>query len=227
MKGRKLLFILILLAPSVFAQDAREILRKVNLKFSRVKDYQADVNLKTDIPFVKMLPVKAKIYFKQPYKMRIKSTGIALLPRQGFDQVFKALADTNGYVAIYQGKDATDGSDIVNIIPASDTTDLVLGRFWIDGSNDLIKRSQVTSKSNGTIQSEYFYGNQSQFALPDSLIVTVDTKKFKIPKAISADLNNYNSQAKDPSKTKTKGKVYMRFSNYLINKGIPETIFKD
>lgn len=225
---RFLLFILLAIIHHIsVAQDAKDLLRKVNAKFYKVRDYQADVNLKTDIPFIKMLPVNAKIYFRQPYQMRIKSTGIAILPRQGFDQMFKALADTNAYVAVYQGKDPATQSDIVNIIPTSDTTDLILGRFWIDEKQNLIQRSQITSKSNGTIQSEYFYGRQSDVALPDSLVVTVDTKKFKIPKAISADLNNYNSQAKDKSKEKNKGRVFMRFSNYIINKGIPAGIFKD
>jgi hypothetical protein len=227
MKQYLFVFLFLLSSGISSAQDARTLLRKVNEKFSKVKDYQADLNLKTDIPFIKMLPVKAKIYFRQPYLMRIRSTGIAILPRQGYDQMFKSLADTASYAAVYQGKDPADNSlEIVNIIPNSDTSDLVLGRFWINPVSNLIMRSQITSKTNGTIQSEYFYGAHSELALPDSLVVTVDTKKFKIPKAVSADINNYNAQAKDPSKQKSKGKIYMRFSNYIINKGVPEKMFR-
>ncbi len=226
MKGIQLVFILVFVFFSAKAQDAQLILNKVNSKFAKVKNYQADLNLKTDISFIKMLPVKAKIYYEQPFKMRIKSTGIAILPRQGFDDMFKALADTNSYNSLYQGIDPVDRNlVIVNIIPTGDTTDLVLGRFWINTKNDLIERSQITTKQNGTIQSEFFYGSQLEYALPDSMVVIVDTKKFKIPKAISADINNYNSEAKDPAKKNNKGKIYMRFSNYLINKGLPKDIF--
>lgn len=216
-----------LLNTIVSAQDAGKLLRQVNNRFQKVRDYQADLRLKADIPFIKMLPVNAKIYFRQPYQMRIKSTGIAILPRQGFDQVFKALSDTNSYVSVYQGTDPNDRSEVVSIIPVSDTSDLVLGKFWIDGGAGLIKRSQITTKSNGTIYSEYFYGKHSDMALPDSLIVTVDTKKFKIPKAVAADINNYNAQAKDPSAKSSKGKIYMRFSNYRINQGLPDDVFKE
>ena len=60
------------------------------------------------------------------------------------------------------------------------------------------------------------------------MTVTVDTKKFKIPKAVAADINNYNSSAKDrfPKQSK-KGKIMLAFSNYKINKGIPDSIFKE
>ena len=225
---RVIISLFLLISINVNAQDAHELLRKVNKKFALVKDYSADLRLKTDISFIKMLPVNAKIYYQKPDKMKIKSTGIAILPRQGFDEMFKALSDTASYVPVYQGKDPSDALlDIVNIIPASDTIDLVLGRFWINSKTELIMRSQITSKQNGTIQTEYFYGEQSKYALPDSMVVTVDTKKFKIPKAVAADINNYNSQAKDPGKKEKKGRIFMSMKNYSINKGIPAGIFKD
>ena len=49
-----------LLPAPVTAQDARALLREVNLKFSKVRDYTADVRIRTDIPFVRMMPVNAK-----------------------------------------------------------------------------------------------------------------------------------------------------------------------
>lgn len=212
-----------------FSQDPRALIAKVNGKFRQVENYQTDVVIKTEIPFIKMLPVTATLYFKQPDKMRMKSNGIAILPKQGFDDLLRALADTITYTAIYQGEDAIRSIpvSVVSIIPIEDSSDMILGKFWINPQKSLVLRSQITTRANGTILSEYVYGKYEQFALPDSMTVTVDTKKFKIPKAVAADINNYNSSEKDPSKQSKKGKIMLAFTNYKINKGIPDSIFKE
>ena len=56
------------------AQDAQVLLNGVINKINTVKDYVADVNIKADIPLIKILPVKAKIYFKKPTKGRTETS---------------------------------------------------------------------------------------------------------------------------------------------------------
>lgn len=223
------IFFLLICSVGLKASDPRTIIAAVNAKFSQVKNYQTDVIIKTDIPFIKMLPVSATLYYKAPDKMRIKSKGIAILPKQGFDDLLKALADTVSYSALYQGEEIIRNIpvSIISIIPVSDTSDMILGKFWMDTKQSLVMRSQITTRTNGTILSEYVYGKFAQYALPDSMTVTVDTKKFKIPKAVAADINNYNSNAKDPGKQSKKGRIMLSFSNYLINKGVPDSIFNE
>ena len=84
----------ILLSISVFvffniyiAQDANQLLNGVINKINMVKDYSADVNIKADIPLIKILPVKAKIYFKKPNKFKVKSKSIAILPKQNMTEL--------------------------------------------------------------------------------------------------------------------------------------------
>ena len=211
------------------AQDARQLLREVNRKFYAVKDYQANVRIRTDIPFVKMLPVQAIIYFQQPDRFRLKSKGIALLPRQGFDQLFKSLKDTSSYVPVVQGTERLQGLSVlvINILPLSDTADLILGKLWIDPAQDLVLRSQMTSRSNGTVNADYYFGSQSRYALPDSMVFTIDTRKFKIPKAVAADLNNVKSSTEKSTSEKQKGMIYLKFTDYMVNKGLPASVFID
>lgn len=227
---KRYICLLILLAGCfrISGQDAREMLRDLNSKFRKVNEYQADVLIRTDISFVKALPVQATVYFRQPDQFRIKSKGIAMLPRQGFDQVVRTLADTASYIPVLQGKEAIDGREmqLLSVLPLSDTSDLILGKFWIDLSQKLIRRSQVTTRSNGTMTSDYFFGAQQRFALPDSMVFTVDTRKFKIPKAVAADLNNTKSSKPVDTKAREKGKIYLRFSNYRVNQGLPANVFK-
>ena len=63
------------------------------------------------------------------------------------------------------------------------------------------------------------------YFLPDKMIFSIDVKKFKIPKSVAADINN-NDNKVDKTKDPKKGKIFITLSNYQINKGIPDTIFK-
>ena len=224
-----LTFSLLIGSVCSFAQDARKLVREVNRKFQSVRDYQADVRIRTDIPFVKMMPVNATVFFKQPDKFRIRSKGIALLPRQGFDQLFKNLLDTASYMPLLQGNENYRGTavSVVNILPVSDTADLILGKLWIDPLRNLILRSQVTSRTNGTVDAAYYFGKQAAYALPDSMVFSIDTRKFKVPKAVAADLNNVKSSTPKDTKEKQKGMIYLQFTNYIINKGIPASVFSE
>lgn len=222
------LFLIVLSTSILQAQEnANTILHKVYSKVQKAKDYSVDVNVKVDIPFIRMMPVNAKIYYKQKDKFKVESKSIAIVPRQGFDQASKLLADTNSFSTIIQGKEMIGSTQavIINIIPLSDTSDLILGKLWIDTKQNIILKSQLTTKSNGTILTEYTYGTQLAYGLPDKMIFTVDVKKFKIPKSVAADMNN-KPKEEDKSKDKKKGQIAITLSNYQINKGISDSIFK-
>ena len=224
---------LILLIVSLFvnitnAQDnANVILHNVYAKVQKAKDYSVNVHIKVDMPFIRLMPVDAKIYYKQKDKFKVESKSIAIVPRQSFDQATKMLADTNSFSTIVQGKEmiGTVQATIINIIPLSDTSDLILGKLWIDPKQNVILKSQMTTKSNGTILTEYTYGAQIAYGLPDKMVFTVDVKKFKIPKSVAADMNN-EPKEEDKTKDKKKGQIFITLNDYQINKGIPDTVFK-
>ena len=220
-------FIFLLCTGVAGAQDAQRTLSNVYRNFQKVKDYSADANIRTEIPFLKMLPINAKVYFKQKDKFKVVSKSIAILPKQNFDQVYRLFADSNAYTAVPQGTEKIGEvmCSIISIIPISDTTDLVLGKFWIDTKRNIILKSQLTTKTNGTILAEYTYGKYAEYGLPDNAVFTVDVKKFKIPKAVAADINN-TSSPKDDGKESKKGKIYLTMTNYAINKGVPDDVFK-
>ena len=216
-------------AATLSAQsNANKVLHGVYSKVQKAKDYSVNVHIKVDMPFIRMLPVDAKIYFKQKDKFKVESKSIAIVPRQGFDQSSKMLADTNSFTAIEQGKEmiGTIETAIINVIPLSDTSDLILGKLWIDTKQNVILKSQLTTKSNGTILTEYTYGAQAAYGLPDQMIFSVDVKKFKIPKSVAADMNNSSTDKKDEKDKNKKGKIFITLSDYQINKGIPDSVFK-
>ena len=227
MKNKIFAFILFWMLPLfTSAQDASIIISKCLNKLNQVQDYTANASIKSDIPFIKILTVKATVYFKQKDHFRIISKGIAVLPKQGFTNLSKLLNEKEKYSAIYSGKEMIEktNSDIITILPNGDTSDLILVKLWIDPEKDIIRKAQITTISSGTIVTEYQYGSQTAFGLPDHIVFTVDAKKFKIPKGIATDINRSSTPENSKTNAKT-GKIYVQLSDYQINKGIKDDVF--
>ena len=227
---RRLLTLILFSLLSSFSpaqnKTTNQLLYEVYKKIQTARDYSVEVNIKVDLPFIKMLPINAKIYFKQKDKFKVVSKGIAVVPKQGFDQVPKTLQDTNQFTAISQGMGiiGTSQVTIINVIPLSDTSDVILAKLWIDTKQNIVLKSEFTGKSNGTILTQYTYGNQIQYGLPDMMVFSVDTKKFKLSKKLNKDTNN--GKKEDKEKENKNGNIFIKLSNYQINKGIPDELFK-
>jgi outer membrane lipoprotein-sorting protein len=227
---KKLLFIFFLFFQFlVYSQDANVLLDKVVAKIKNVKDYSVDALIRTNIPFIKIVPVKAKIYFKQKDKFKIVSKGIVILPKQGFTDVNTFLSKTDSYMAVDGGTKMIGElkTSLITVIPTSENSEFVLAKLWIDPTNAVILTSQITTRSSGTVNVDYRYDSQINFGLPSELIFEIDIKKFKMPKSVAADINN--DKTKDKSKKKTvdkKGIITIKLSNYIINKGINDAIFE-
>jgi outer membrane lipoprotein-sorting protein len=210
------------------AQTPNQVLNAVYQKLMKVNDYSVEANIRSDIPLIKIMPVNAKIYFKQKDKFKVESKSIAILPKQSFTDFSKILKDTLSYMAVFAGTEIINSAkiQIINLIPNEDTGDLILAKLWIDTEKNLTIKSQLTTRSNGTMLVQYFYNKVTEkYGLPDSMVFTVDVKKFKIPKAVAADLNKSSKPDKKNDNKNKKGQIYIRFKNYQINKGIDDKVF--
>ncbi len=220
--------LLCITVAQVYAQNnANRILNAVYSRMQKAKDYSVQANIKVDMPFIRILPVDVTIYFKQKDKFKVESKSIAIVPRQGFDQAQKMLADTNSYAAMIQGEEKIGEiqTSIVNVIPLSDTSEIILGKLWIDPVRSLILKSQLTTRSSGTIVTEYTYESQVAYGLPDKMVFSVDTKKFKMPNGAPIEPNKSGAVDEKNTKENGKGKIFIIMTNYQVNKGIPDSVF--
>lgn len=210
-------------------QDADVILDRIVSKINSVKDYSVDANIKANIPLIKILPVKASIYFKQKDKFKVVSKGIAILPKQGFTDVNSFLMKKNTYMTVDGGVKTIDDvkTNLVTVIPTNENSEFVLAKLWIDTKNDLIIKSQITTRSSGTVTVDYSYGTEAEYGLPNKLVFDIDVKKFKLPKSVAADLNKTEKEKQKTDKNKDqKGTITIKLSNYKINNGISDEFFK-
>lgn len=211
------------------AQEADAILAKVVAKINAVNDYSVEANIKADIPLIKILPVNATIYFKQKDKFKVVSKGIAILPKQGFTDMNAFLAKKGSYMVVESGTKTIGEikTTQLTVIPTGDNSEFVLAKLWIDTKRSLILKSQITTRSSGTVVVDYSYADQAEFGLPSQLTFTVDVKKFKLPKSVAADLHDTDNKKKKDAKDEKSGTIVIKLTNYKVNKGINDSVFKE
>jgi hypothetical protein len=217
-------FLLLLFLPMFRAtsgQTPDQIIATVNNRLNRINDYRADVVVVCDIPSIRIKPIQARVIYRKPDKFKVKAEGILVLPKQNANFVFAALSDKDTYTAVGTGTEMINGTktDIVNVIPSADTSDLILGKFWIDALRGLVMKSQLTTRSQGTILIEFTYGSQAGYGLPDQMVFTIDAAEFKLPKSLALDLGT-SSAGKKSYTTSGKGKITLTFTGYDVNKGV-------
>ena len=223
LKSNIVILLLTFYSITIVAQNPRALLNNVQAKLNKANNYKADININVDLPYITIMPIETKLYFKQKDRFKIDTKSIAILPKQGFLQLNMLVNDTVNYTAIFQSIETVNKTktSLINLIPNNDTSDVVLAKLWVDAVNQVIIKCQLTTKSSGTIKTEYTYGSQLAFGLPDVIKFIVDIKKFKIPKALAADINTSKSKKVE----KKSGEIIITLKNYEINKGIADSVF--
>ena len=218
------------LTATSFSQDMTALVMKVKTKLDQVNDYEADGKMKTDVAFIKAPIGKVKVFYKKPNKFRLKKDGgISLLPKGGVSVNMNSIFTTSDFVALAAGEAMVGGTKtrVVKLLPSNENSDIVLTTMYIDEANLLVKKAITTTKENGTYEIEMSYGQFAQYGLPDKVVFAFNTKDYKLPKGITLEFDDNEKQLTDAEKIKNKkGRVEITYTNYVINKGINDSVFK-
>ena len=228
MKRNLLLVLTITFSLFVKAQTPAEILKKVQAKLDKVNDYEAKGKMLTNVIFIKAPVANVKVFYKKPNKLRINNeSGISFIPKGSVNiNLNNLFINTTGYDIIDMGKENKTNLRIIKLLPKDDNGEVVLSTIYIDEIQSLIKKSKTTTRENGTYELEMSYGRYAEYGLADKVIFTFNTKEYKLPKGITFDYDDGSKkdQAAENLKNK-KGKVEIRYSGYIINKGVPDAVF--
>ena len=212
----------------IFSQEAA-LIGKVKAKLDLVNDYIADGKMKTDVTFIKAPIGNVKVYYKKPNKFKLKRDGgISILPKGGVTVNMSSIVTTNDFDIIAAGEEIISGvkTKKIKLLPRSDNSDVVLTTMYIDEANLLIRKAVTTTKENGTYEIEMNYGKYSSYGLPDKVIFSFNTKDYKMPKGITMEFDDDDKKPKTDKMKNKKGKVEITYTNYIINKGIEDSVFK-
>jgi len=223
------IFVLVFVTGNlVSAQTPEELLIKVKEKIDKVNDYEANGRMRTNVIFIKAPVAKVKIYFKKPNKLRVKNeSGISFIPKGAVNiNLANLFMNNEQYDIIDIGKEAVTGFRVLKLLPKDENSDVVLSTLYIDEKLLLIRKTKTTTKDNGTYELELTYGKYAAYGLADKVLLSFNTKDYKLPKGVTFDYDDGEKTATDNKLKDKKGKVEISYSDYIINKGIPDSVFQ-
>jgi hypothetical protein len=72
---------------------------------------------------------------------------------------------------------------------------------------------------------EMTYGKYAAYGLPDKVVVSFDTRDYKLPKGVTFEYDA-GQTAKQPALQNKKGQVEITYASYQINTGLKESVFQ-
>ena len=222
------LLLFVMFCLQVSAQDIQSLLKQVKDKYDKVNDYTANGKMKTNVLFIKAPVATVKIYYKKPDKLKIvNEKGVSFIPKGAININLNNVLGLSNYEAIDGGNEKINGTDcrVVKIFPISDEENITRATLYIDAKQQVVIKSVISTKENGTYELLMTYKNYVAYGLPDKAILTFNTKEFKLPKGISIDYDNGTDKEKQGKEKQKKGKVEITYTDYKINKGVPDSVF--
>ena len=222
------LFFVLFLFSQLPARTPQELVNKIKAKLEQVNDYTAKGKLKTNVIFIKAPIASVKVYYKKPDKMKIvNENGISFIPKGCVNiNLAKFLSGSGNYEIIDAGTEPSTGLRIIKLLPSEENSEIVLSTLYIDEKAELIKKAKNTTRDNGTYELEMSYGKYIAYGLPDKVIFSFNTKDYKLPKGVTFDYDDGTEKKPGEDLKNKKGKVEISYSEYLINKGVNDSIFK-
>lgn len=221
---------LFLLPFQLWAQvSPKTLIHGVTRRFDQVKSYSASLQMQFQIPGVQMEPITAKVYYKKPSRFRIQAKGILFMPKQNPYYALQLLRDTAAYTALFAGVERIGNipMQVIQIIPLQSGSDLILGKFWIEESRQLIHKAQLTTQSSGTLTMEQTYGKQAGLGLPDGIRFLIDVARFKIPKAVAMEINAKARRNEKAPPQRGIGQITLSFSGFRLNETLDDKVFEE
>lgn len=212
----------------VFTQTPEELVSQVRAKLEKVNDYTAKGELKTNVVFIKAPVASVKVYYKKPDKIKIvNENGISFIPKGSVNiNLARFLMAAGQFEIVDAGKEAASGFRVLKLLPSDENSDIVLSTLYIDEKTALVRKAKNTTRDNGTYELEMTYNKYSSFGLPDKVIFSFNTKDYKLPKGVTFDYDDGSAKKPDESMKNRKGKVEITYSEYLVNKGVDDAVFK-
>lgn len=229
-KLRSLPLVLFLLfsVNTLFAQEVKTLLQQVKAKYDKVNDYTATGKMKTNVIFIKAPVATVKVYYKRPDKLKIKNeSGISFIPKGSANVNMNNVLGLSDYEAVDGGTEKISGITcrVVKIFPLSDEESITRSTLYIDESKLLVMKSVISTKENGTYELLMSYKQYAEWGLPDKVELSFNTRDYKLPKGVTIDYDNGSGKDKPEDLKNKKGKVEIVYSSYIINKGVPDSVF--
>jgi outer membrane lipoprotein-sorting protein len=216
-------------AGQVNAIDGTILFDSLKRKVLSVNDYTADVKMKINVHYMKIPQLSGTMYYKSPDMLRLeRHGGLSILPKKNINLTLSNLIP-NGEVTIIDlgyTNYKSCRAHVLKVIPENDNSTIILAKIWIDEERLLAIRTETTTRNDGTVAMDLNYGKYQRLALPDSVVIYLNLKEYKMPEGVTMDYNKQSKNVKVTEPKDTKGKIEIAYLNYNINTGLSNSIFE-
>ena len=211
-----------ILAELIQAQEeATRYLDLIERKYSGLKDYTVDVIVHFDIEALKAPDMQAKLYYKAPDKMKVESKRVFFFPKEGGYFNPSQFKKKDFEVKVLEHS-THDGKNIVRLKLTPRDTETYNKGFvlTIDTDRNLIREIRIPPSQGREIKAAIEYGMFNSFELPIHIDLQLDIPSPE-PNGVK-EFPPFGQNAK-----KITGKVEITYSNYKVNLGLGDEIFKE
>ncbi len=203
-----------------------DVLRKAEHNFEGLQDYTVTLDIVADIERMKVPPMHATMYFKQPEKVHFDAKGFVFLPREGMGVQFGQL--TRRYAVDSMARETVDGALRYRLaLHPRDEKALVRRVFmWVDGTRWTPERVLLPQPDGHAIEARFEYLRTGAFWLPASLVVSFSTAA-RDTTVQPQDNNPFTGVAPMMQRGAMRaGTVTVKYSDYHVNTGLPDALFQ-
>lgn len=210
--------------------DPRAILDKVQAQYDAIEDYQVSVHLNVDIKNFRMPNKNMRVYFKKPDKVKIKTSGFAIVPRFGLMPTPATFLNDSvqlEYVRLFRENDIA--YHVISVHPKKEAKNSPAIYLRINAERWTIDRVQMEYQQEGTTEMNIVYQNIAGFWLPDTTKIRFDLK-HSIPPVNRPNIDRPFGGMEQYAGNDTqpvRGYVTITFKNFVINKGLKDAVFEE
>jgi len=214
MRVCSLVVLMVVVATASYARTADALLKELRAKMARAKSYTAQLNIKVDVPFMRVPDMTATLKHTAPDKTTIDAPGFAMLPKDGVDLGALKLLSKD-FTAIDMGVE--NSMRKIKVLPSDESSDIVVATIWVDTTAMVARKVVSTTKKAGTVTIELSYDNAKAraYALPSFTKISMEMDPLKIPKSISGDFDG-NSRKPAAKPGPVKATVQVWYNSYVI-----------
>ena len=202
-------------------ENPSRYLDSLERKYSGLKDYTADVRVHFDIEALKAPDMQAKLYYKSPDKMKVESKGVFFFPREAGYFNPSTFKPEDFEIRLlehltYEGRNAVR----LQLTPRELKRSNQRFILTVDMDRNLILRIDTLTVEGREIRAAIDYGKFGDFDLPIHIEL-----QLEVPPTEPDRMKEFMPFAQGTKRVT--GKVDITYSNYKVNSGLSDEIFKE
>lgn len=191
------------------ALTAMETVKQALRATQAVEDYTAEVSVTVDAPNLQIPRRTATVYFKRPDKVHVESEGLTILPRDALLMGNLAEHIEKYTSASFNGSGTVDGRPVecVKLAPLQPGEGSGRVLTWIDSERHLLLKSEIWRGGRSMLTVRFEWTRVDGQWMPRRIVTSVAAG------AMSGDDEG--------------GRIELQFSDYRINRGLPDSLFDE